>query len=197
MLLSGSGAACAAPVPDIDIDDAKWSKYDQHFKEYTQKFFGTDIDWRLFKAQAIIESRLKIKARSGAGARGLMQVMPRTYKEIQNKNSFFKGKSMHDPKWNIAAGIYYNSHLFNRWDQELAAEKRILLMLASYNAGFSRTVKAFNKVGKPVSDWSTVKPLLPKQTRNYVERIKGLMIRTNNKQLARKAPDIMLAQAME
>jgi hypothetical protein len=117
LLLVGIRGALASSVPNIDIDAPKWSKYDHYFKTYTQKFFGDAIDWRLFKAQAIIESRLKIDSKSHVGARGVMQIMPRTYKEIQNKNSFFKGKSINNAEWNIAAGIYYNSYLFKRWDQ--------------------------------------------------------------------------------
>jgi hypothetical protein len=112
LLLVGTRGAFAGSVPNIDIDDPKWSKYDQHFKTFTKMFFGDTMDWRIFKAQAIIESRLKIDAKSHVGAHGLMQIMPRTYKEIQEKNSLFKGKSITDPKWNIAAGIYYNSYLF-------------------------------------------------------------------------------------
>lgn len=197
LLLVGIRGALASSVPNIDIDAPKWSKYDQHFKTYTQKFFGDAIDWRLFKAQAIIESRLKIDSKSHVGARGVMQIMPRTYKEIQNKNSFFKGKSINNAEWNIAAGIYYNSYLFKRWDQKLTPKKRIKLMLASYNAGFSRTVKSFNKVGKPADKWSAVNPLLPEQTRDYVLRIDGLIEKAHKKSPRKKSPKTMLAQVTE
>jgi membrane-bound lytic murein transglycosylase F len=197
LMIIGSHITYASSIPNININDSKWSKYDHHFKAYTKKFFGDKIDWRVFKAQAIIESRLQIKAKSEVGARGLMQIMPRTYKEIQKKNSFFRGKSLKNPEWNIAAGIYYNSYLFKRWDQKLTAEKRIQLMLASYNAGFSRTVKAFNRAGKPTNQWLAVKPLLPKQTSDYVHRIDGLLDKALNKSPKKKAPKTLLAQVTE
>jgi hypothetical protein len=70
-------------------------------------------------------------------------------------------------------------------------------MLASYNAGFSRTVRSFNKVGKPADKWSAVNPLLPEQTRDYVLRIDGLIEKAHKKSPRKKSPKTMLAQVTE
>ena len=88
--------------------------YDGHFKKYSKRFFGPGFDWRFFKSQAIAESGLKPEARSQAGAVGLMQIMPATYKEILKKKPYIKGSRNH-PRWNIAAGIYYDRRLWNMW----------------------------------------------------------------------------------
>ena len=50
------------------------------------------------------ESAFDLTAKSHAGARGLMQLMPATFQEIQTRNSGFH--SIDDLEWNIAAGVY-------------------------------------------------------------------------------------------
>src|SRR5215208_5697276 len=74
-------------------------KYDETFRKYTKRYFGPAFDWRLFKAQAIAESNLKVAARSPMGARGIMQLMPTTFSEIRSKNPEITGKWDH-PEWN-------------------------------------------------------------------------------------------------
>ncbi len=176
LLLLGTAPALAdKAVGGRDLTAAKWSKYDHYFRKYAKRFFGPDMDWRWFKAQAIIESNLRDSAHSGAGARGIMQIIPATFREIQRKNPALSGKAIHQPEWNIAAGIYYNRLLFQRWDGDLSEAQRISLMFASYNAGYSRVLKAFRKAGQPRDDWQAVARHLPRQTRNYVQRIRRLM----------------------
>jgi len=60
-------------------------KFDKYFSKYSKRFFGPTFDWHYFKAQAVAESRLNPKAESGVGAAGIMQIMPRTFKEISKK----------------------------------------------------------------------------------------------------------------
>ncbi len=163
-----------AGIYNRSLDAPEWSKYDHFFRKYTKEFFGKAVDWRLFKTQAIIESNLKYDAKSSRGAIGVMQIVPTTYKEIQTKNKRFKSKSLHSPEWNIAAGICYNKYLFKRWNTDITNEKRITLMLASYNAGYSRVKKAFKKAGKPENSWSSVAKHVPRETRNYIKKINKL-----------------------
>ena len=65
-------------------------EYDELFKKYSKRYFGPAFDWRLFKAQAMAESNLSPAAKSGVGARGLMQLMPTTFREIQTRNPELK-----------------------------------------------------------------------------------------------------------
>ena len=67
------------------------TKFDQYFSKYSKRHFGVGFDWRYFKAQAVAESNLRPDATSRAGAVGVMQIMPRTYEEIRNKNPGITG----------------------------------------------------------------------------------------------------------
>jgi len=153
------------------------NEYDHHFRKYSKYYFGPQKDWRWFKAQAIAESGLNPKAKSKVGAMGLMQIMPATLKEIRKRNSMIL--TSEDPKWNIAAGIYYDRQLYKKWIKtSVPAEERLGFAFASYNAGHRRTRKAYNKAEAKlgsVAAWEQVAPYTPKATRAYISRINKLM----------------------
>ncbi|MEO8635070.1 MAG: transglycosylase SLT domain-containing protein [Gemmatimonadales bacterium] len=112
---------------------ANTSRFDDTFQKYSKRYFGVGYDWRTFKAQAITESNLDPNARSWVGARGIMQLMPSTFAEIQTKNSAFQ--SVDDQEWNIAAGIYYDRRLWRLWRDSVDQTDHDRFMFASYNAG--------------------------------------------------------------
>ncbi len=150
--------------------------YDRHFRKYTKHYFGPHFDWHWFKAQGIAESGLRPNANSPAGARGLMQILPSTFEEIKEKNPHFT--NIEDPRWNIAAGIFYDRMLYRRWKKGLPTEQRLSFALASYNAGYGNVNKAYRRAkGKhgEVKSWHQVAPYAPSETRHYVKRIKELM----------------------
>jgi membrane-bound lytic murein transglycosylase F len=161
------------------------SKYDRHFKKNTKHYFGPGVDWHWFKAQGIAESRLNPKAKSSVGAVGIMQIMPETYKEIIKKHPGF-GK-IEEPRWNIAAAIYYDRQLYKRWKKKnISVDERMNFTFASYNAGFGRVLKARkilrdknrsdNKVQpEAVNYWHEISPFTPPETRKYIRRIDTLM----------------------
>jgi len=93
----------------------------------------------------LAESRYNIYAISNKGARGLMQLMPVTAKELGVENSF-------NPVQNINAGVKYFKILLNRFDGD------VKLSLAAYNAGIGRVLK-----------YNGVPPF--KDTRNYVQKV--------------------------
>ncbi|MGF1548193.1 MAG: transglycosylase SLT domain-containing protein [Thiotrichales bacterium] len=165
-------AVVAEPV------DFEFSKYDRLFRKYAELFFGDKVDWRVFKSQAIVESRLQHRAVSERGAVGLMQVLPTTYAEIQEKHPLFKDKQLDHPEWNIAAGIFYTRYLYERWSKRrgLSEEKRLLLAFASYNAGYDRVAQALRKADKKALSWRRVAPHVPRQTRDYVARINDVTL---------------------
>lgn len=172
--LPGYSAFAAGKSP-VDMHAERYAQYDHYFENYTHRYFGQDLSWRWFKAQGIVESRLKHQSVSHRGAQGVMQIMPATFKYIQKKNRFFKSRDLKSLESNIAAGIFYNSYLYYRWDREVTENMRIRLMLASYNSGYSRVLKAFVKAGRPENDWGAIANYLPRETRNYVDSIQGLM----------------------
>ena len=89
-------------------------RYDDTFSKYSKRYFGPAFDWRIFKAQGMAESNLDPKARSQVGARGVMQLMPATFREIASKNPELK--RIDHPEMNIAAGIAYDRQLWTRWE---------------------------------------------------------------------------------
>jgi soluble lytic murein transglycosylase-like protein len=74
--------------------------------------------WAVIK----VESNFRDQAVSRAGARGLMQLMPRTAQAIGLRDPL-------DPEQNILGGAYYLRHLANRFNGD------IYYTLAAYNAG--------------------------------------------------------------
>jgi len=162
----------AASVPLQQVDE--WSRdYDTHFRKYTKRYFGPHIDWRWFKSQGIAESGLDPNAASKAGARGVMQIMPATYREIREQNPHFL--EVDQPRWNIAAGIYYDRQLYDKWRTPPPGEERLYFAFGSYNAGYGRIYEAFRQVPRNDGSWHAVKPYVPPQTRHYVRRIRLLM----------------------
>jgi membrane-bound lytic murein transglycosylase F len=171
---------------------ARWSrKYDHHFQKYSKHYFGLRFDWTWFKAQAIAESRLNPDARSRVGARGLMQIMPATFREIRLANPHFD--DIRSPKWNIAAGIYYDRYLYDRW-KRYGIPQRLYLTFASYNAGLGGIRKALRKAREPVKSWHQVEPHVPGQTRHYVRRIQHLKSREVALQALPRGASRLLAQ---
>lgn len=169
--------SCSLAVAANTVDDPGWSdRYDTHFRKYAKRYFGPAFDWRWFKAQGIAESGLQAQAKSPVGAVGIMQIMPATYAEIRDANPHFR--NVKEPRWNIAAGIYYDRQLYKRWHGRIHPQDRINVTFAAYNAGFGTVNKARRKIsgkGKEPHSWQNIARLLPGQTRHYVNRIRRLM----------------------
>lgn len=64
----------------LDLSDGTISKYDNWFKKYASSI---GWDWRLLASQSFQESRFDPKAKSWAGARGLMQAHAAHRKSLQ------------------------------------------------------------------------------------------------------------------
>lgn len=158
----------------------KYSEYDDTFKKYSKRYFGPGYDWKIFKAQSIAESGLSPEAVSPVGARGLMQLMPSTFADVQSANPQFE--SIDDPVWNIAAGIYYDRQIYKAWKEIDEEEEKLSFTFGSYNAGRGTIMKAQDKAKEKSLDhtaWeniTVVAPEVPKwrheETIGYVERIK-------------------------
>lgn len=154
------------------VNDSAWTnEYDGHFRKYSKRYFGPHFDWRWFKAQAIAESGLDLKAKSHVGAVGLMQIMPATFAEIKQANPHYL--DIETPRWNIAAGIYYDHYLYRKWPK-IAEQDRLLMAFASYNAGLGGVLRAYRKAEPPVRTWNEIDQYAPKETQGYVQRIQGL-----------------------
>lgn len=174
--LLASGSALAADFSKYKHHD----DYDEHFRKYTKRSFSPAFDWHYFKAQAVAESNLNPEAKSYVGAQGIMQIMPRTFEEIKVKSKFIEGTAT-EPKWNIAAGIWYNKQQFDFWEKGRSLEERLRFMYGSYNAGRGNLLKAQREAinaGLNPKVWDSMEHALPKvtgdhsqETLNYVEKI--------------------------
>lgn len=109
----------------VDRGDGQLSPYDDMVRQYAQEY---NFDWRLVVAQMYQESRFDPQAKSWAGARGLMQVMPRTARELGIHN-------LRDPKQGLEAGVKYLDWVRERFEPELPVKDRMWFTLAAYNAG--------------------------------------------------------------
>lgn len=108
---------------------------------------------------------------SPAGARGLMQLMPGTAKDMAGelKVSFDAGKLTEDSEYNAQLGTAYLAGLI-----EIFGDSPVLVA-AGYNAGPGRAVNWVGDRGDPrypgidVVDWIEMIPF--RETRNYVMRV--------------------------
>lgn len=103
------------------------------------------VDPRLIHAVIQQESRYKPEATSGAGAKGLMQLMPDTGKR-------FHCTDLEDEQCNVEAGTKYLAWLLKRFNGDVS------LALAGYNAGEGA-----------VDKYDGIPPY--QETQNYVKKI--------------------------
>ncbi len=112
------------------------------------------------------ESAFNEKARSPAGARGLMQIMPRTGRDIaRNLKERWRGNnSLYNPVTNLKYGAYYYQKLLTQFDGHYA------LALAAYNAGPHRVKKWLPETeALPADIWIETIPF--HETREYVTNV--------------------------
>lgn len=102
----------------------------------------------LYKAQLWQESRLRPDARSPAGAEGLAQFMPATWREVSAAMGLgLVDRRLAEPS--IQAGAYYMARLRGQWKSERPERDRHDLALASYNAGLGHILAAQRLCGDP------------------------------------------------
>ncbi len=133
-------------------------KYKPVIKKYAKRY---GFDWRLIVAQIMQESRFREQARSPVGARGLMQLMPRTAREISRELDI--EFILKNPRENIAAGIYHMRKQYNVFKKANYAN-RVKLSLASYNAGIGRVFDSQDIARyfrKSPNKWENVRRYLP------------------------------------
>ena len=118
----------------------KNKKYDEIIIKYSKEYSDSKhkIDPALIKIIMNKESKFNPKARSGAGAKWLMQLMPISVKEVNKEKIIVK--NVYDPKQNIEWWIKLFSKYLKtfKWDISLA--------LAAYNAGVGKVKKAWNRI---------------------------------------------------
>jgi soluble lytic murein transglycosylase len=113
------------------------------------------------------ESLFDERAVSGAGARGLMQLMPRTAEELAGKLGFPEdsARDFFAPELNVTVGVFYASELLAE------AKGNPWMMLAGYNAGFSNARRWFGGAAQGESIAERVDSIDYWETCDYVKKI--------------------------
>jgi membrane-bound lytic murein transglycosylase MltF len=139
---------------------AKFQSLVQLFRKYGDQYA---MDWLLMVAQGYQESRLDHKARSRAGAIGVMQVMPQTGSEMQVGN-------IRQVAPNIHAGVKYLRFIIDQYykDEPMDDLNKGLFAFAAYNAGPGRIQQLRQEAAK--------RGLNPNIWFNHVERVAAEMI---------------------
>jgi soluble lytic murein transglycosylase-like protein len=145
-------AVALAAAPPVARDPV--NRWDPYVTEASHRF-AIPADWirrviRLESGGATILHGLPI--RSPAGAMGLMQVMPGTWREIRQRYSL--GSNPDDPRDNILAGTAYMRLVYEQFGYPL--------LFAAYNAGPGRVTACQQGRG-----------LLPRETRLYLSSVSG------------------------
>ncbi|MEQ1516123.1 MAG: lytic transglycosylase domain-containing protein [Usitatibacteraceae bacterium] len=152
---------CAAPS-QAEARPVGTDQYARYIAAAARRF---DIPEHWIRNVMRVESAGDSRAVSRAGAMGLMQIMPATWKELRARHRL--GGDPFDPCDNILAGAAYLRELYDRYGSPG--------FLAAYNAGPGRYEASL--AGKP----------LPRETRDYVAKLAPFSGRRDHAQSVRVA----------
>lgn len=158
--------------------------YDELFRTFALIYFSDvpvddaqPFDWRLLKAQAIAESNLDPKAKSPAGAMGIMQLMPKTSAECSRM--LYLPNRPWDPQINIHFGAFYLKRMWSIFSAELGIE-RLRFAWGAYNAGAGNIIKAqriASERGLRTDKWESIAACLGKVTGRHARETIGYVAR--------------------
>lgn len=139
--------------------------YKTDFSEYVEKYskkYG--VEKELIYAVIKVESKFDPNAISKSNAKGLMQIMDSTAKEIAQKNNIeLTENNILNPEINIEIGTIYLSQLIEKYDS-------IELSVAAYNAGHGNIDKWISQE-KIKKDGTDIEKIPFKETNMYVRKV--------------------------
>ena len=154
-LLSNRAVRRRVFAPMLNRAGGVISHYDGFFQRYASTIRW---DWRLLAAQCYQESTFDPKARSWAGACGLMQIMPGTADHLGLSRA-----NIYDPEQNIAAAVRYLAELERNFSDIREHSERTKFVLAAYNGGHFHIRDAMalaRKHGRNDTRWHEVEPFV-------------------------------------
>ena len=134
-------------------------------KAWLDHWSDTEHTWQQIEELARAESSFRPNVVSWAGAVGLTQVMPGTWREIKQHVPI--GDDMTDPADNARAGAFYLRKQYNIYHPDRTENDRIKYSLASYNAGAGNVIEAqklAQQKGRQARIFDDIKPTLPQVT---------------------------------
>ena len=159
--------AKAAGAYGYDLD--YWSYPRRALPRY--KRIGRKVETALVYGLSRQESEFNLKARSGAGARGPMQLMPGTAKRIarRHKVAYSKARLAAGGSYNVMLGAAHLGELIDRFSGSY------VLTFVAYNAGPRRVGQWIEAYGDPRNagrdpvDWVESVPFT--ETRKYIKKV--------------------------
>ncbi len=144
-------------------------KYPELIRKYSAEY---GLDPTYVAGVIYTESKFRERAVSRVGARGLMQIMPKTGAEIAqalgerlDPEDPEDLERLFDPETSIRYGCYYLRQQLDRFDQNAA------VTLAAYNAGPEKAAKWLKEYG--LDDDGRIRYIPYPETSNYVTRVFG------------------------
>ena len=141
--------------------------YPKDYSEFVEKYCAEySVSENFAYALIKCESNFDPKAKSSAGAMGLMQLTPETFSYLSEK---LTGEALDEarilePELNIRFGTYYISYLSEKFEGEKS------LVIAAYNAGPAK-VEEWLKNEKYSPDGKTLKAFPYKETENHIKKV--------------------------
>lgn len=126
---------------NYDFSKGYISQYDSYFKKYAPNI---DWDWRLLAAQAYAESNFNPRARSWVGAKGLMQIMPRT-----GRGYGASVNSLGNPDVSVKVATRLLDDLDGYLKEYVPNDKeRVKFVIGAYNVGIAHVYDAIRLAKK-------------------------------------------------
>mgnify|MGYP003197115966 CR=1 FL=1 len=139
--------------------------YPKTYEEYVEKYAKEyNVDPLLVFSIIKAESNFKKDAKSTSKAKGLMQIMDSTAKEIAKKNNIeLTDENILDPEINIEIGTIYLSQLIEKYNS-------VELAIAAYNAGHGNVDKWISQ-DTLKEDGTDAENIPFKETNMYVRKV--------------------------
>ncbi|WP_288904307.1 lytic transglycosylase domain-containing protein [uncultured Sneathiella sp.] len=130
---------------------------------------GFKVDRALLYAFMRQESGFYPLARSGAGAKGLMQIMPSTASYLSGDRSLRNrsNKKLFDPAYNLELGQKYLTYLMNYKD----VDTNLFHLTAAYNGGPGNLKKWKSETKNSEDPLFFIEAMPSKETRNFIKRV--------------------------
>lgn len=163
-VFSGKSSGLSKKLWQMAYPKGYWKSIDKNAARY-------NVDPYLVLAVIREESRFNPRATSRSGARGLMQIMPKTGRGIARNLEFsrYRTSKLYEPSLNITMGSFYLSNLIKNFSDNF------YLALAGYNGGPNRIkgyVNAwYNGELRLVDIDEFVESIPSRETRLYVQKV--------------------------
>lgn len=149
-----------------------WDHLDERFPlAYPNQFRQSTDDKAISMSYAMAiarqESAWNPQAQSPVGARGLMQLMPKTAQHTAKKNgiSLTQDNQLFMPGVNIQLGTAYLEEVYQKFGRNR------ILSTAAYNAGPSRVTRWLNNAGGRLDALAFIESIPFTETRGYVKNV--------------------------